>query len=350
MVSSPTDPQPAPAVVPTRIIVRALASFPLYFVVMFSVCYISAFHAPRPNGLHLVVAGPASAAGPVVRALDASDPGAFDIVTAPGAAEARALLETREAAGAVVVGEGVTVLVAGGGGAPVRAAVTEIGTAVAQRAGLTPVIEDVSPLPRGDSTGTGIFYLLIVSSMAGYLTSTILTQAAAHLRLRTKYAVVAGAAVAGPLIAFAIGSAFLGTYGLGAGGVAQLLGVLAAYTFLCGALGLLSHQLLGANAMMLVMALVVFLNFPSAGGAIPVGMLPDFWQWVHSVWFGSGALEALRSIVYFDGHGAGGPLLRLGLWTVLAAALSAALARRAARAPAPDPRDEPLVEGGVPAV
>ncbi|MGW4728136.1 hypothetical protein ACWEQC_02845 [Streptomyces shenzhenensis] len=186
---------------------------------------------------------------------------------------------------------------------------------------------------------------------AGYLTSTILTQAAAHLRLRTKYAIIAGASVIGPVIAFAIASYFLGTYGLGLGGMAQVLGVAAAYTFLCGTIGILSQQLLGANAMMLVMALVVFLNFPSAGGAVPASMLPDFWQFIHSFWFGSGTLETLRSIVYFEGHGAVRWLLQLGIWVFLAAAFSAVFGRRSARAPRnPAVRQEPVVDSGVPVI
>ncbi|MFI6742433.1 hypothetical protein ACIBI9_56830 [Nonomuraea sp. NPDC050451] len=101
-------------------------------------------------------------------------------------------------------------------------------------------MDDVSPVSGRDSTGTGIFYFLIVCSLAGYLATTVLAQAAPHLPLRTTYGILAGAAVIGPLIAFGIGSIFLGCYGAS---LAQIIGVAMAYTFLCGTIAILSHQL-----------------------------------------------------------------------------------------------------------
>ena len=79
--------------------------------------------------------------------------------------------------------------------------------------------------------------------------------------------------------------------------VFALLGIGAVDTFTVGTIAILPEQLAGQASIFAVLTLVIFLNFPSSGGAIPVSFLPDFWQSLHSFWFGSGAMEAIGSIV-----------------------------------------------------
>lgn len=66
---------------------------------------------------------------------------------------------------------------------------------------------------------------------------------------------------------------------------------------------------------------------------MPYPLLPDFWQWVHSVSFGAGAMESFRTLVYFGGHGVTRWVLQLASWAVAvpAAVALVALAKSNAR-------------------
>src|SRR5689334_8216169 len=94
-------------------------------VFAFSALYVAAYHAPRPHGLDVgVVGSPARAAG-LQRALDAREPGAFDVRAYPDEASARAALLRTDVHG-VLAGDGV--LVAGAfGPAPTQAVIAALG-------------------------------------------------------------------------------------------------------------------------------------------------------------------------------------------------------------------------------
>jgi hypothetical protein len=158
--------------------------------------------------------------------------------------------------------------------------------------------------------------LLTYTSLAAYLVIIVLTQVMPKAGLRARYGAVGITSFAAPLIVFGLSSIFIGDYGASFGTIAALLGVNALYVFTVGALAILLAQFLGKLASVGVMGFIVLLNFPSSGGPTPASMLPPFWQGMHQFYFGSGAYEAFRSIVYFDGNGAQRWLLQLLAWTV----------------------------------
>lgn len=210
----------------------------------------------------------------------------------------------------------VTTYVAGAEGRSVAGAVQGAAAQVAAQLGTTATVVDVAPLAAADSLGTGLFYLLTYTSLGAYLVIIVLMQVMPGAPLRLRYTAISIAAVVAPLIVFGLSSIFLGDYGASFGSIAGLLGVNALYVFTVGCAAILIEQLLGKAATFGIMAFVVFINFPSAGGAGPAAMLPGFWQGVHEVYFGAGAMEAFRSIVYFGGNGAGRWVLQLLAWTL----------------------------------
>jgi hypothetical protein len=58
----------------------------------------------------------------------------------------------------------------------------------------------------------------------------------------------------------------------------------------------------------------VVLNFPTAGGSVAPELLPGFWRFLNHFWIGAVALDANRSILYFDGAGVGDDVLKLLAW------------------------------------
>ncbi|SDD76394.1 hypothetical protein [Rhodococcus tukisamuensis] len=69
-----TGPSAAPPNVPLVAIAKAML-FPLFFVVMFALCYISAFHAPTPQDVKLALVGPTQQTSRVADQIAQHSPG-----------------------------------------------------------------------------------------------------------------------------------------------------------------------------------------------------------------------------------------------------------------------------------
>ncbi|MGQ7296974.1 ABC transporter permease [Quadrisphaera sp. KR29] len=299
---------------------------PLVFVIGFPLAFASALHAPTPHDLPLAVVGPQAVVAQVADGLQASGAFATTHTDDPGAAEQA--VRDRQADGAIRIDVQqptsadaqptftVTTYVAGGGGLAAAGAVRQAGAQVAQQLGTTAQVIDVAPLSTGDGQGTGLFFLLTYTSLGGYLAIISLMQFLPSARLRSRYLAAGVTAIGAPVLVYGLSAIFVGTYGASFAATAALLGVASLYVFTVSAATILINQFLGRMATVGVMALIVMLNFPGSGGSIPAGMLPPFWQGLHSVYFGAGALEAFRSIIYFDGAGIGRWLLQLSAWTV----------------------------------
>ena len=303
-------------------------AFPLFFVIMFCLCYVSAFHSPTPNNAPIVVVGPASVTAPLIDGIEKTSGGKFDIVATDNAADAIARIGNRDAIGAIEIGDTVTAHIATGAGASTVSVVTGLAHSIADQTGQQVTSVDSAPVTARDSSTVGLFYFLIVCTLGGYLTMTVLSQVAPRMRLREQYSILAGAAILTPLIAFGITSIFMHAFGASFGEILQLLEISMVYTFTVGAVCILLNKLLGQAAIFAVLTVLVFINFPSSGGAIPVSFLPGFWQHIHSFWLGSAAMEPIRSVIYFDGNGAGPHLIVLGVWLVAALGLTGLVASR----------------------
>lgn len=313
------------ATVPAPRLGRTVGSallLPLFFVILFPLVFVSALHRPTPHNLPLLVVGPDQVVGQISTVLDGS--AQFAATHTDVASEARSAVADRSVDGAIeVTQEGstgsptyvVTTYVAGAGGRAAASAVEGVGVQVAAQLNTSSKVIDVAPLVAKDELGTTLFYLLAYTTLGAYLVIVTLMQVMPDAPLRTRYRATAIAAVAAPVVVFGLSAFWVGDYGAGSGTIAALLGVSALYVFTVGAAAILIEQFLGKAATFGIMLFLVFLNFPSAGGASSAAMLPPFWQFVHSFYFGAGAFESFRSIVYFDLHGAGRWLLQLCAWT-----------------------------------
>lgn len=308
-------------------VIKAMV-FPLFFVVMFALCYISAFHNPTPHNVELALVGPAQQTSVIADQLAAQSPGAFEVTATTDLGGALDDLGSQRVAGVIELGQPITAHVASGGGITVSQTVETVAQTMGDATGIPVVVDDVAPLGSGDATGMGLFYFLVICTIAGYLTITVLSQVAPRMALRRQLAVLGSASVLFTAIAFGVSAIFVGAYGATAVGVVALLAIGIAYTFTVGLVSILFNKLLGQAAIFLVMTFAIFLNFPSAGGAIPAGFLPGFWNMLHNFWIGSGAMQAMRSVIFFGGSGVGAGLLILGGWLAAAAVVLAALVAR----------------------
>ena len=116
-------------------------------------------------------------------------------------------------------------------------------------------------------------------------------------------------------------TAVVGDIGASFGDTAAVIGIGRLYVLTFALLASLFTRPLGVGAIFAVILALVALNFPSGGGSVPGSMLPPFWQVLHESWIGAGALESMRSVVYFGGEQVGRWMLQLGIWTAAIAIL-----------------------------
>ena len=322
---SPTDQHEAQASSPAMKAAVALL-LPLFFVVVFPLAFVSALHKPAPHDLPILVVGPTQVVSKITTGLD--DTASFRATQTDVVSAARSGVENREVDGAVRVtvvpaaksGASPTytvrTYVATAEGRSVAAAVEGAGSTIAAKLGTTATVVDVAPLAVTDELGVTLFYLFAYTSLAAYLVVIVLAQVMPGSKLRIRFLASGITAVLAPLIGFGLASIWVGDYGVSFGTIVALLGVAALSVFTTGALAILLQQFLGDATTFGIMSFIVFLNFPSSGGTSPAAMLPPFWQFIHNFYFGAGAFESFRSLVYFGGNGVGRWLLQLCLWTV----------------------------------
>lgn len=292
------------------------ALMPLFFMVLLTTSFVSASHSPTPNNLPITIAGTDAVTNHVSVAITAETGPAFAITTTTSPSSARMHVVEQDSVGAILVNDiGVTIVKASAAGVTAAATVARLGNEVAAELELPVTIHDAAPLAEHDATGTSLFLLLVACTVGGFLAIIGPSQVRSHLSSRMMLATSAIAAVVIPVLSGAILSIFVGGLGASFDILAAVLGIAMIYTFTVGLIATLFHQLLGVGSVFPVMIFAVALNLPSTGGMSPASMLPQFWQGLHSFWFGSGAFEAMRSTLYFGGATTGQWLAQILAWT-----------------------------------
>ncbi|WP_424214515.1 DUF3533 domain-containing protein [Streptomyces sp. BI20] len=298
----------------------------------FVTSYVGAFHHPEPRDIPFAVVSPVPELTRTTAGnLDKLPGGPLDTRTAADEAEAVRLIEQREVDGALVVdptGTADRLLVASGGGASLSQALEEILTLAEKSQGRTVKVVDVAPAAKGDARGLSSFYLVVGWCVGGYLCAAILAISAGARPATSGRAVIRlGALLAYAVVAGLLGAVIAGPV-LGAlpGSIAALWGLGALLVFAVGAITLALQGLAGVVGIGLAILLVVVLGNPSAGGAYPYPLLPPFWQAIGPALPPGAGTWAARSIAYFRGNDAGGPMLVLAAWAVVGSAITLACA------------------------
>jgi hypothetical protein len=303
-------------------------AFPAFFVLGFALSYMSALHAPAPHGVQVAVAGPAAQTAPLRDRLEQTAGPAFNIQAVPTRAAAARAVRDHDLYGAYVPaarpGATATAIVAGASGTGVTNAVESLfrGVAALQRAQLA--VNDVRPLPTGNTSGLSLYFYLFACTFGGVLTVAATGMAAPTLQARYRWPLLLATAVAVPIVAYLLAGQGLGAISGSAGAVFALLGVSALYVLIVTIIVRCLQLILGAmGALFVSMTVFVMLNFPGAGVSVQAPMLPTFWHVMSRFWIGGSTSDAFRSILYFGGQGVGTDVLKLLGWLAVGAALLA---------------------------
>ncbi|MFH8474221.1 DUF3533 domain-containing protein [Streptomyces sp. NPDC018000] len=288
---------------------------------LFITSYVGALHKPKPTDVPFGVVAPRQMSAQLITELKNLPGGPLAPRAVADATTAREQILNREIDGALIVDPRSTtdtLLVASGGGAAMADTLTKIITKVDRTQQRTVRSVDLAPASNQDFEGLSSFYLVVGWCVGGYLCASILAisagtkpanrqRAAIRTGVMALYSIVGGiggAIIIGPILGALPGS-FWGLSGLGALTV-----------FAVGMLTLALQALTGIVGIGLAVLIVVIAGNPSAGGAFPLPMLPDFWRTIGPALPPGAGTWVARSIAYFKGNAVTGPLLVLSAWAV----------------------------------
>ncbi|MFF9578368.1 ABC transporter permease [Streptomyces rubiginosohelvolus] len=294
-----------------------------------------------PRDLPVGVAGAAPAAEQLEQRFEQRD-GAFEVHRYADEAAARAAIEDRVVYGAVVATpQGPHLLTASAASPVVSQLLREAVTASAPegtQAGVTDVVAAPVGDPRGSALGASVLPLALAGMAAGAVVTLMgLRGARGALTLLAASALVGLAATA---VAHSWLGVITGDWWTEAGVLA--LTVLAIGSAVAGLGALFGQRGIGLGALLMVLLGNSFSGVTSAPQLLPepVGAIG---QWLPP---GAGG-SLLRSVAFFDGSAAGGPVLMLALWSALGLA-AVLLARRTPKPAEPTPAEparEPALTG-----
>jgi hypothetical protein len=291
-----------------RILIAAIAG--VIAGLLFITGNVVALHDPTPHEAPVAVAG--APAQRLQAVLERSQPGAFSVVPAGGAAGARRLIRGREAYGALVVEGGeATVLTAGAGGFNAATTIQTALTQAAQPLGLPqPQAKDVVPLQTGDPLGVSLQQVVLGTIMGGFLVGVLSAQLALNEPLKVRIPVRIGFGVVfGALAALVLG---------------PVTGVLTGHFLWCWLwLGVAAWvisstvaalaDVLGQPGVLVGFVVLLVVGNPSAAANGPTEFLPGFFRVVGPYLPPNAAAAGLLGTTYFDASVLR-PALVLGGW------------------------------------
>lgn len=276
-----------------------------------------------PHELPLVLAGPPSATAQLAGALAQVRPGAFTVTTVTTRDEAAAAIREQAAYGGIVVGpSGAEVLTASARSPVVAQLLGQLGSQLGSARGMPVSTTDLVGLPEQDPRGAGLVAGLLPIVLGGLAlaaaATTLLRRRSSRLVAALTFSMVGGTTLAWLLHGW-LGS-IQGPFWPAAGVLSLAVAAVA-----LAVLGL--ESVLGQAGLALGALLMMLLGNALSGAASAPELLPTGWGALGQ-WLPAGATNtALRSVAFFDGAGAGRPLLVLAGWAALGAVLLAVAPR-----------------------
>ena len=247
----------------------------LVLLFAFTALYVTAFHAPRPDGLDIGFVGTSAQAARAQSALDAAADGGFDVRRYPSESAARAALLDTDVRGVLIAGAPRDrVLVAQALGAAPTETVTRALVGVSARAGAPAVVEDLRPLPAGDRRGLSSLFTVIGTLIPSLVFGVLLSMLGRGLDARARWTAVAAYAVLAGLTAAFNVDVLVGALSGDFLGIALVCGLLAlAVTAAAHGLGHLG----GPAGIAFAVVMLLLLGVSTAGGAVTYEFEPGFY-------------------------------------------------------------------------
>ena len=292
---------------------------PVFMLIMFILCYVAPFQHAEPRDMPLGVVGSTQIAETLHTAADTGEPGAVDVQLVDDYASAQKQVKDGDLAAAYDPASN-TMITASAHQAQASSIVPKVINPLLEALGQkeTPKTDDLAPLPTHD-IGMTPMYLMIAWCISGYLAAMFVGLMGGPLGRRVRFFIIACTAV---LLSFL--SALLIDPILGAitGHFWALWGLGFVWAFAIGAAVNGVSYFVGRFVAVPAMLMCIFLSMPSSGGAMPIWMMPDLFQWLSHVVVGSGITEMLKQLVYGVGPGYNRGWIMIACYIVVCLVLS----------------------------
>jgi hypothetical protein len=289
---------------------------PIFFVCLFNLCYVNAFHAPAVRDAPVAVVGAAD-----LPALERATGSMFDYHPVGDLADADDLVRSGTDVGALDLRDPAhpTLVIASAHSYQAANVAKQTFTPFFTGQRLDLAVKDLAPLPAHDSFGMTTMYLSLAWCIGGYMLALFLGLMGAPLRHRVRIGVIVAGGVLLSLLSVTLAGPVIGAVH---GHFLQLWGVGICWMV---AIGLATNGLsyfFGRFVAMPAMALFVFLSIPSSGAAYPSFMLPGFFQWLHPYVVGYGITEMIKHTLYGVGEPYSRGFLLLGCYAAVGLVLT----------------------------
>ncbi|WP_417215556.1 hypothetical protein [Arthrobacter sp.] len=292
---------------------------PFFLATVMGLAYLGAFHQPAPHHLPVAVVGSSPQTLVFAQTLKNESGEELDVRTVPDAATARQLITDRQIYAAYAPGQDAATLLVSSAASETTANIAQkVFLPIAYQQHLPLKIDDVVPAGEHDSTGQGLFFLLVALSIGGYASAIPISGHMGRFRLAGRFGLAAGAGavvaglgliIAGPIYHI-IDASIWGSW---------LISWL--YVSAIVLLGMGLHPMLRHWTTPVLTLLFVALNFTSSGGIFVPEVQPGLFAGLSTFWNGNAWLHAVQTIAYFPGQAIGLDLLMLALWLVPGALL-----------------------------
>jgi hypothetical protein len=292
----------------------------IFLAALFVTTYTLALGNPVPHGIPVAVVGDQAAHEAVVQAVAqvAGGPNFQTFETLPAALSAVDWQVTFAALD--LTAEPPTLYVASAAGASVARALARVATSEPSVR-----IVDTHPLGANDPGGLDIFYLMLGTTILGFVTAFQVRANARPLTLHQWAVFVVAHALCGALVLTLVAGPLLRRLDLP---VPEVWLILALQLFAAASFASLMIVLLGSWAIVPTWVFFVVLGNSSSGGAVAPPLLPGPFAFF-SQWLPSGAtVTALRNAVYFRDYQHLHPIAVLAAWAVILFIAMLAVSRR----------------------
>lgn len=286
---------------------------PLFFIVMFCLCYVAAFHAPSPHEVPVGVVGTAQASAGLESGMEKALGGTIAFTDYPDAGAARQAVLHGTVAAAYDPAQR-ELLVAGAHQLQASTLLQRMLIPVLSADGAAPTVKDLAPLPAHDAFGMTSMYLMLAWCIGGYMTAMFIGLMGGPLRHRTRLAVIVGLGLLISLVTNLLAGPVIGAIqghfwplALMAWGWIVVIGLTVnglSYFF-------------GRFIALPSMVVFVFLSIPASGAAYPPWMMPQPFAWLNNVVVGSGITEMIKRAVYGVGPGYARGLLMMSVYAAV---------------------------------
>lgn len=293
---------------------------PLFLGLGMTLAYLGAFHQPTPHELPVAVVGTSAEVKVFAQTLSDGADGQLSVRTVASDAVARQLITDREITAAYEpTATSASLLVSSAASETSANVAQKVFLPIAYESKLPFTVVDVVPSSANDSTGQGLFFLLVGLSVGSYATAAAVAAFASRLGIR--WSLVTAAVLSGVVAAIAL---------IIAGPVYHVVDGHVWGTWLAGWLYSLAIVLIGVGlhpvlrhwtTAALTMLFVMF-NFTSSGGIFAVHLMPAFFAAMNGFWNGAAWLDAAQTMQYFPGQAFGWDILRLGIWAAVGLGLT----------------------------